>query len=88
MDWSTIFELLKKTEINLFVLIPFGVMISLAFVCCSYHCHQCIRDRRRARIEEQKVLLDLPLSRLSVSPGCSIVASTKFTHSRNSADNY
>ncbi|XP_017013404.2 hemotin [Drosophila takahashii] len=88
MDWSDLFELVKNSEINLFLLIPFGVAISMAFVCFCYHCHQCTRDRRIARYEEQKLLLDLPLSRLSITPGCSIVASTKLTHSRNSADNY
>ncbi|EDW54637.1 GM18697 [Drosophila sechellia] len=48
----------------------------------------CIRDRRRARIEEQKAQLPLPLSRMSITPGCSMVASTRLTHSRNSVDIY
>ncbi|XP_017113540.1 hemotin [Drosophila elegans] len=86
MDWKPILKFLSYLEINLFLLIPFAIMISLALVCFCYHCHQCVRDRRRARIENRVV--PLPLNRLSISPGCSIVASTKLTHSRNSADNY
>ncbi|XP_017084344.1 hemotin [Drosophila eugracilis] len=88
MEISELLENFKSMELNLFLLIPFGVLVSMVLVCYCYHCYQCVRDRRRARIEDQKALLHLPLSRLSITPGYSIIALTKLTHSQSSAENY
>ncbi|XP_033164867.1 hemotin [Drosophila mauritiana] len=88
MDYFKVFEIVFHSEINPFLLIPFVATIALTLSCYCYHCYQCIRDRRRARIEEQKAQLPLPLSRMSITPGCSMVASTRLTHSRNSVDIY
>ncbi|KAH8243291.1 hypothetical protein KR032_006317 [Drosophila birchii] len=68
------------------LLVPFGVMFWMALLCYCYHCHQCVRDRRRAQKEKRE--LPQPLNRLSISPGCPIIASTKLTHCNNRAEDY
>ncbi|EDV48591.1 hemotin [Drosophila erecta] len=91
MDGFKVFEVVYHSPISPLLLIPPVVTIALTLACYCYHCHQCIRDRRTARIEEQqarKQLLPLPLSRLSITPGCKEVACTKLTHTRNSVDIY
>uniref|UniRef100_A0A6P4DXN8 Hemotin n=1 Tax=Drosophila rhopaloa TaxID=1041015 RepID=A0A6P4DXN8_DRORH len=86
MDEEPIWTLLKDWKINLFLLIPFGVAMSAAFLCFCYHWYQCVRDRRRAQIEKR--VLPLPLSRISIRPGGSLVENTISIHSNNSADKY
>ncbi|XP_039492228.1 hemotin [Drosophila santomea] len=88
MDDFKVLTIVYISQINPLWLIPSVVIMALTLVCYCYHCHQCIRDRRTARIEDQKALLPLPLSRLSIIPGYNEVASTKLTHSRNSVDIY
>ncbi|KAH8337278.1 hypothetical protein KR059_005130, partial [Drosophila kikkawai] len=79
---------LKTLELKLdpFLLVPFGIMLLIALLCCCYHCHQCVRDRRRAQNEKRE--LSQPLNRLSISPGCPIIAGIKQTHCNNSAEEY
>ncbi|KAH8374967.1 hemotin [Drosophila serrata] len=84
MDLSVLKTLSLK--IDPILLIPFGVMCSMALLCYCYHCHQCVRDRRRARNEKRE--LPQPLNRLSISPGCPIIANTKLTHCNNRVEDY
>jgi len=83
MDCFKVFEVVFQSEINPLLLIPAVATIALTLCCYCYHGYQWIRDRRTARIEEQQAQLPLPLSRISITPGCSMVATTKLTHSRN-----
>lgn len=84
MDFNFLKSLCPK--IDPILLVPFGVVFAMALLCYCYHCHQCVRDRRRARTEKRE--LPQPLNRLSISPGCPIIASTKLTHCNNRSEVY